>query len=319
MILILSKRELDASTSDVMDWLDYLGGDYRRLNGSDYMRELSFSNLDINTSINLDEINVVWFRRWFDESDLPQRVSNIRASNDNLTKIYTQLSKEYNTLSTFFFDKLKDKHWLSNPANASMNKLNVLYKAKKIGIDIPESFVTTSKAELIEFSQKHDSLITKAIGEGQMFPNRSDFLLMRTNRVTKEVINDLPDTFFPSLFQAEIKKKYELRIVLFDDVFYSMAIFSQLDEQTQVDFRNYNLVKPNRRTPYKLDTEIENKLRRLMNSLELTTGSIDMVRDLEGRYVFLEVNPVGQFGMTSGPCNFKLEKKIAEYLIRHDK
>jgi hypothetical protein len=35
----------------------------------------------------------------------------------------------------------------------------------------------------------------------------------------------------------------------------------------------------------------------------------------KGEYVFLEVNPIGQFGMVSAPCNYNLEKKIAQYLI----
>jgi hypothetical protein len=31
--------------------------------------------------------------------------------------------------------------------------------------------------------------------------------------------------------------------------------------------------------------------------------------------VFLEINPVGQFGMVSHPCNYYLEKRIAQNLI----
>jgi D-alanine-D-alanine ligase-like ATP-grasp enzyme len=52
-----------------------------------------------------------------------------------------------------------------------------------------------------------------------------------------------------------------------------------------------------------------------MDNFNLNTGSIDIIKDNNGEYIFLEVNPVGQFGMTSIPCNFYLEKKIAEYLI----
>jgi glutathione synthase/RimK-type ligase-like ATP-grasp enzyme len=51
-----------------------------------------------------------------------------------------------------------------------------------------------------------------------------------------------------------------------------------------------------------------------MTDLCLDTGSIDIVRTTDGRYVFLEVNPVGQFGMVSVPCNYNLELKVAKYL-----
>ena len=55
-----------------------------------------------------------------------------------------------------------------------------------------------------------------------------------------------------------------------------------------------------------------------MKSLDLKTGSIDMILTPEGDYYFLEVNPVGQFSMTSSPCNYNLEKRIAEYLMKYD-
>lgn len=96
--------------------------------------------------------------------------------------------------------------------------------------------------------------------------------------------------------------------------FYSMAIFSQNDNQTSVDFRNYNYNKPNRKVPFQLPMEIEKKLDILMKKLDFNSGSIDMIVTVENEYVFLEVNPLGQFSMTSFPCNYNVEKIIAEYL-----
>jgi len=46
----------------------------------------------------------------------------------------------------------------------------------------------------------------------------------------------------------------------------------------------------------------------------LNSGSIDILVTPNNEYVFLEVNPVGQFGMVSQPCNYYLEKRIAERL-----
>jgi hypothetical protein len=53
-----------------------------------------------------------------------------------------------------------------------------------------------------------------------------------------------------------------------------------------------------------------------ISSVELSTGSLDLVRCPDGRFVFLEVNPVGQFGMISQPCNYRLEKEVAAHLLR---
>jgi len=44
-----------------------------------------------------------------------------------------------------------------------------------------------------------------------------------------------------------------------------------------------------------LPAEIERKLRRLVAAQGLNFGAIDMVLTPDGRYVFLELNPNGQF------------------------
>lgn len=109
-----------------------------------------------------------------------------------------------------------------------------------------------------------------------------------------------------------VEKKYEIRSFFIDNKFYSMAIFSQTDEQTKIDFRKYS---NNRNEPYKLPFDIENKLKSLFKKLDLNTGSIDLIVDKNDNYIFLEINPVGQYGMTSFPCNYNLEETIANYLL----
>lgn len=117
-----------------------------------------------------------------------------------------------------------------------------------------------------------------------------------------------------SVFQEKLDKELEIRTFFLNGKCYSMAIFSQLDSQTSVDFRKYNLTTNNRNVPYQLSRMLEEKITKLMDELKLNTGSIDIIKTKDGRYVFLEVNPVGQYGMTSFPCNYHLDRKIAEYL-----
>ena len=51
-----------------------------------------------------------------------------------------------------------------------------------------------------------------------------------------------------------------------------------------------------------------------MRKLKLDSGSIDIIVTNKGEYVFLEVNPVGHFTQVSSPCNYYLEKEIAEII-----
>ena len=145
-------------------------------------------------------------------------------------------------------------------------------------------------------------------------PDPAAYMSLYTEEVSDSLLESLDEFFFPSYFQEKIEKKYELRVFYLEGEFYSMAIFSQNDSQTKVDFRKYNKVKPNRNVPFKLPLTIESKLQNLLEHYRLNTASLDIVVDKCGRYVFLEINPVGQFGMVSVPCNYYLEKKIAETL-----
>lgn len=120
--------------------------------------------------------------------------------------------------------------------------------------------------------------------------------------------------YWYSLFQKEISKKYELRIFTFFDNIYTMAIFSQMDSESSLDFRNVDVngTHPNRMVPYQLPNDIELKIRMLMKRLNLESGSIDMVVDDNDDYYFLEVNPVGQFNFVSEICNYYIERDIAK-------
>jgi glutathione synthase/RimK-type ligase-like ATP-grasp enzyme len=98
-----------------------------------------------------------------------------------------------------------------------------------------------------------------------------------------------------------------------------MAIFSQGDAQTRVDMRVYNHARPNRMVPARLPAAVTAAIVRFMEMVGLKTGSLDLIRTHDGRHLFLEVNPGGQFGMVSEPCNYYLEREVAQYLLRKDR
>ena len=51
-----------------------------------------------------------------------------------------------------------------------------------------------------------------------------------------------------------------------------------------------------------------------MKLLKLNTGSIDMIVDHNNNYIFLEVNPVGQFVAYGEFCNYYLDREMAKIL-----
>lgn len=223
---------------------------------------------------------------------------------------------ESDVLDSFIYNFLEEKSVFSigKRSNATPNKLIVLEMAKNIGINIPESFLFTRKKDVLE-KIKVKSLITKAASDGIYIFNDDYSYYTYTELMDNKNLKKLPDTFFPSLFQVNINKKFEIRSFFLGDQFFSMAIFSQNSQQTKIDFRKYNQTMPNRKIPDKLPKKMEESLKILMKNLDLNTGSIDLIVDKNDNFYFLEVNPVGQFGMVSNPCNYMLEKKVALSLV----
>lgn len=321
MILIFSQNKLEASTNDVIDWLEYYNEPYYRINGDDiktndyYLEVHKDGNQILDLEFSPKNINAVWFRRWDSYSNFkPFKIDRDVDFENSLNKY---LYSEYIGLSFALFNMFNKSYWLSNPSNRIQeDKILALRQAETCGLVIPKTFITTSKKKLVNIIEKEASeLITKSIFNVTKIIANKERYVQYTQVINKSNLNKIPETFFPSLFQEQIEKEYEIRVFYLEGEIYSMAIFSQLDNQTEVDFRKYNFEKPNRNIPYKLPLIIEKKIKKLMTLLGLNTGSIDLIKDVFGRYVFLEINPAGQFGMVSLPCNYNLEKKIAKLLI----
>lgn len=324
MILILSKENDEFSTEQVMDWLSYYGASFHRLNGASFYRNLQFKdNSFLFNDFNIKDVNVIWNRRWLDDSYILDKISPSELDYQNLIEIHHNLTNELKFPLKYFIRNLINKKWVTHPDELSIYKLVQLEKANEVGLKTPKTIITTSKKELLKFIQKYNRVISKPISNPASFfkykenGNIETYRLL-TLEVDRQLLSKIEDYFFPSLFQPLIEKDFEIRTFYLNRRFYSMAIFSQLDSQTSVDFRNYNQEKPNRTVPFILPTDIEKKLQKLIDDCNYSTGSIDLIYTKNKEYVFLEINPVGQFGMTSYPCNYNLEKKLAQYLIKLD-
>jgi len=325
MIVLLSQVLGEATTSLVMDWLHHLGAPHLRLNGEELNEGLPFAaelegsevrfEVDYGggTVLRGHEARAAWLRRWHTFQNLEQ----LRAPGtpEPGPSMYTYLSRELGSLSAVVEEALDGAAWLTRGGEMSVGKFHVLRQAARVGLEVPPTLVTNQRAQLERFMARHGRVVCKPMREAVTFLADGRAWASFTAEVTPELAGRLPGTFFPTLLQQRVEKAYELRVFYLAGRCWAMAMFSQGDPQTQADFRNYNHERPNRCVPFQLPDEIEARCGALMRALGLATGSLDLIRAADGRYVFLEVNPVGQFGMVSDPCNYQLEREVAEYLI----
>lgn len=306
MILIISSLE-DSSTSDVIEWLDFLKKKWIRINSQDVV-EIIFDGecifLFVNgVRLNLEDFTFCWYRRGF---------INFKDFVRSESKDFEDLQKEeFLKLIEYFYFKLNKLKSLNSITNSDKNKLIVSSIARELNLLTPKDFIFSTLNDLKrEFENESQKYLTKLIS-GTCVQSIAGFDVINYSKLI-EIESIKTDNFFPSLVQNYIEKKYELRIFFIDGEFFSMAVFSQNSDFSKIDSRFIGSIKP-RYVPFRIPSFLEKKLKKLMGKINLNCGSIDMIVTPNNEYVFLEVNPVGQFSMISYPCNYNLEKRIANF------
>jgi len=144
--------------------------------------------------------------------------------------------------------------------------------ANKIGFCIPQTFIKT-KLNKQDFEVP---IITKPMSNFIHLKLNDKNYMTYTSVVDK---NNKNKKYAISLFQQKIEKELELRVFYLDKKCYAVAILSQFDNQTSVDFRNYNYSNPNRIEYYNLPIDIYEKIILFMEHFNLQTGSLDFILD----------------------------------------
>lgn len=328
MILIFS-TSADPSTLDVLRWIHHLSNaKVVRINADvTYDVDLTFAGDDFSVRLDdeafrLADVSSAWLRKgdfWFKGLFPPVTVPASSRLTEHLSR---KLQQENRTLRDHFHYVLRKRCAVLGSANGSTpNKLIVLELARELGLQTPPFSVSTSRQHaqgLVESGRGH---VSKALSDGLYLFDAAESkagYFTYTEMVGPHSLEGVGERMAPSFFQHYIEKRFELRVFFLDQAFYTVAIFSQNDSQTKVDYRKYNPTSPNRVIPFQLPPNLETKLSQLAAALGLNTGSFDMIVDTQGQFYLLEVNPVGQFGNHSESCNLSIERRIAERLLAHE-
>lgn len=336
MILIFSISN-DYATAEVIKRINKLGQKVIRINRDDNNfkfyklteEKILFKNTRDKKIYNLLEAKSCWWRRTgltknhFQQS---KKRTNFNPDGFNLNQLiigpWNLLLTESNDLIEFIQARIYQncKINIGSPLRYDLNKLKVLLLAEKHGLTTPKYEIISNLNQIENNKFSNDNFVTKAICEGvyKTIENYHFYSYTESYSVDEFVREKSDVPVFPSLIMEQIEKTIEIRSFFLAGTFYSMAIFSQTNEQTKIDFRKYDSEKPNKREPFQIPEVIEEKLKKIFLELDLNCGSIDLIIDKNGNYVFLEINPVGQYNMTSDPCNYNIDSIIANYLINNE-
>ena len=316
MILIVStKRDLHAT--EVMSGLEKQRAEVSLLDLSEYPTR-TFLTIEIDQEktdsglhrdghpevLDFPACGVVWWRRPQPFS-LPAEINDPDAHQFSLGECHSAFSGLWLTLNPF---------WINHPTkdDEAARKVFQLKRAVELGFRVPRTRVTNSPERALRFIEEQGA--TRTIYKAFSATERA----WRETRLLREEELALLDNvrYAPVIFQEYIPAEVDLRITVIGDAIFAAAIHSQ-ETDYKVDFRM--TMDAARFEAWSLPPEVERMIHAYMQSLGLVYGAIDMRLTPEGEYVFLEINPCGQWLFVEQRTGQPITQCLVQLMIEKDR
>jgi glutathione synthase/RimK-type ligase-like ATP-grasp enzyme len=121
----------------------------------------------------------------------------------------------------------------------------------------------------------------------------------------------------PATFQELLPKSLEIRVTVVGNRVMSAAIDSQVSARAAHDWRRDGVRMIHDWQHYQLPLDVEEKILRVMDHFSLNYGAIDIILTPDGRHVFIELNPCGEFFWLERAPGLPISDAIAELLLGH--
>ena len=200
----------------------------------------------------------------------------------------------------------------SRAVSEYISKIIQLKLAQECKLNIPHTCITNSSEFLRDnFFPENKQVIHKTLS--------SFFSLERAVYTTEvkidEVIED-PDsiTISPSIYQNRVNKSHELRVTIVGEEVFIAKVDSQSREETKLDWRIGD--QTTLFSEGSLSEETTNRLLDFHRKSGLVYGAYDFIVNLDGKEIFLECNPNGQWLWLEDSLGKGISKAIANELSK---
>ena len=255
------------------------------------------------SSIDLKDVAVVWWRR-----PQPHELDSAMASREDWNFAYGEC---HAAMSGLFASM--DAFWINEPLKdeRAAQKVYQLKLAQELGFRIPRTCITNQPAAAKAFIDREGrrGTIYKAFSATSQAWRETR--LLRPNEI--ELIDSVRHA--PVIFQEYVEAEVDLRITLIGGKIFAAAIHSQ-ETDYKVDFRMH--IDSARYDAHELPRHVKAKLLQYMAALGLVYGAIDMRLTPEGDYVFLEINPCGQWLFAEQKTGLPITEALTSLMVEHD-
>lgn len=240
-------------------------------------------------SVDLSTICSVWYRRPITPV-ISEAITNQQFANFALSE--TQLF-----LRNLWYN-IRGK-WINDPdADKRAKEKGVSIRfALEAGMSVPDTLITNNPNSVYDFFHSHNNdIVVKPLGIAEAKDINDKMMSVYTTRIRKEDEHFLDSVIYaPTIFQEYIQKDFELRINVIGKEVFATAIYSQQTKRGKTDWRQALFHDQIQYSAFDLPEIVKSKCLEFMNLMDLRFGAIDMIVTPKGEYIFLEVNPAGQW------------------------
>lgn len=315
MILVISYPDED-HTLEVVKHLREVGREVSLLSLSDFPAraslELNWSSTGTpvymvngpNVRLNLGDVRVVWWRR-ISAFEIDPKV------NKPIDRAFAE--SETSQAINGVFDAL-DCKWV-NPRSADESAHRKPFQwevAKRVGMNLPRTLVTNKPEAARSFIEQVG--VRKTVFKAFL----ASIEEWRETRLIE--MSDLARLdsvrYAPVIFQEYIDG-VDLRITVVGERLYAAEVDAR---RTSYPYDMRMVIGEADIKPIDLPRAMCNLILRFMSKLGLVYGAIDMRRTVDGRFIFLEVNPAGQWLFVEQRTGLPISKAMADLLADlHDR
>lgn len=204
--------------------------------------------------------------------------------------------------------------WVNDPVAAARAEYKPLQlaEAARVGLTVPETLITSDPRLAFDWATDLGRPIVYKPMDGVVHADEGRVRLLYTAPVTDPA--SLLDPAFgrtAQMLQERVQKAFEARVTVVGDEVFAVRIdadstAAQEDWRSDYDALSYGVIQ--------LPSGLRTKLLRLMARLGLVYGAFDLIHDVLGRWVFLEVNQRGEFGWIADATGLGIYSAMADLL-----
>jgi hypothetical protein len=260
-------------------------------------------------SLRLEDVRAAWLRRPGEPVVDPavrqeSREFAVQQARSTLTAMYA----------------LVGDRWLSHPESmrAAAEKVLQMRRAAAAGLAVPDTLIGNDVDRVVEFHHGNVRLgrgtAVKSLWVRTQISYDGGLRVPMTTKWPENVDSNQVDTIrlTPTVFQEYVPKHREIRAVVIGGRVFAASVDSQAIPAARHDVRG--AAKQAEYEPYDLPEDVGRALLEMVRGLGLRFCSADLVLTPDGRHVFLDLNPNGQWLWLEIEAGLPLSAAMADLL-----